>query len=801
MDIKSHSYIWSVCLCFYVWVLGSLVASEISATERDSLIFRAEQQMRSRAFEEAVDIFQRLVETFPEDARLLTRLGYAYLKKGDLRAARQAFEAAKKCDNGLPDAYVGLGLSYVKRPARGMEAYYNFRRAIGEGKKAIDIDAVYGPAYRLIGEAYERFEEDHEKAIEYFVKYIELEPDNPDGLYEFGLACIQAGQFDKVDTYIAPFVEKYPQETQLIPLSAQAHFFFERYERAREYFERYLQTLDEAERELYTDISLIASQEELEDYRAAPEAKAYLERFWIRRDSDILTEINERVIEHCRRVWYARTFFANGVHPWDKRGEVYIRYGEPDYRSRSTKRQFVKNSKVQAVRDQMAVALYGPEAALLTFTGPVFPVRASRNPFAASLIDRDEEVPVEEALEDEDASEASAAASGVQDPLGAVRTDSRFDEFGNLKTQLNFGGYAPITMGDEGGTVPWETWTYTQVGNGIEITFTDEASNGRFDFAPIPPPSPDGDVSKLSRFTKYAPGVVFQNAVDRVPDVYHPSFQHPPLDFYFDLADFRATDGRTMLEVYYGLPVAQVAMARKKGVPYIQVKCALALADADYTTIHRAASRRAYRVAGDFTRSQRAFMPELLKLQVPPGKYDLQVQIRDLISGHTGIYRQAVEVKDYPKDRLRISDIQLAAAIEDRGPHNRFKKGEVWVVPMPTRNYKGAQKVYAYYEIYNLEKNAFGQTHFKVQYLVRSVSKPIRGALGSVATGLRSLLGGKNPQVSIGYEHAGLEPNEQGYVEIDLTEVKRGVNILEVKIEDLVVGKRETREIRFQYGE
>ena len=144
MDIKSHSHIWSVCLCFYVWVLGSLVASEISATERDSLIFRAEQQMRSRAFEEAVDIFQRLVETFPEDARLLTRLGYAYLKKGDLRAARQAFEAAKKCDNGLPDAYVGLGLSYVKRPARGMEAYYNFRRAIGEGKKAIDIDAVYG---------------------------------------------------------------------------------------------------------------------------------------------------------------------------------------------------------------------------------------------------------------------------------------------------------------------------------------------------------------------------------------------------------------------------------------------------------------------------------------------------------------------------------------------------------------------------------------------------------------------------------------------------------------------------------
>ena len=195
-----------------------------------------------------------------------------------------------------------------------------------------------------------------------------------------------------------------------------------------------------------------------------------------------------------------------------------------------------------------------------------------------------------------------------------------------------------------------------------------------------------------------------------------------------------------------------------------------------------------------------SFFPEMLEVQVPPGKYELQVQIKDLISGRTGVYRQSVEVKEYPDDVLRMSDVQLAAAIEDTGSAGKFQKGEVWVIPMPTRNYRESQKVYAYYEIYNLRKNTFGQTRFSVRYLVRSISKPIRGALGSLAGGVRSLFKSKKAQVAITHEQVGSDPTEQGYVEIDLSKVKRGINVLEIKIEDLVSGENTTREIRFQYG-
>ncbi len=786
-----------------------------SRAELDSLTSGAERQMGAGAFAEAAGILARLAEAYPEDAVLQIQLGHAYLKSGGFKGARYAFKRAKELDGTLVEAYVGLGMAHLKTPARGVPAYYNFRRSVGEAKRAIKIDSTYAPAYWLLGEGYEEFEEDHEKAVAYFMKYIQLESDNPDGLYAFGIACIQAKQYEKVDQYLAPYLKENPEEVQLLPLVAQAHFFLERFDLALENFERYLQTLDEEERQLYTDISLVASNQEVEDLEATPEGErvAYLEQFWLRRDSDILTKINERIIEHYRRVWYARTTFADRIHPWDKRGEVYIRYGEPDYRSRSTQRQFVQSAEVEQVRNNMAVKMYGAEATFLTFTGPVFPVRSVHNPNAAGLHSLLDESGVPEEADDpfdeEAATQIPEDAAGPQGSVGdgsgdvnpLDSPDSRFDEFGNFRTKLNFGGFAPITMGNEFGTVPWETWTYTKIGGGIEITFTDERGNGQFDFAPIPPPDYDTNVGDMARINEFAPGTIFANTAAQVPDYYRPSFQHPPLDFYYDLADFRASEGQTALEVYYGIPPEQVEAVENSDTSLVHVQCAVALANSDYTSIHRTALKHAYRVANrSDAQAMGSFMPELLKVEVPPGEYELQVQIKDLVSGRTGIYRQSVEVKEYPEDALRISDIQLAAAIEDTGSAQRFRKGEVWVVPMPTRNYRESQKFYAYYEIYNLSKDPFGQTRFSVRYLVRSISKPIKGALGSLAGGVRSLFKSKKPQVSITHEQTGFEPAEQGYVEIDLSKAKPGINILEVEIKDLVTGESATREIRFQYG-
>ena len=417
---------------------------------------------------------QRILELFPEDAHVYSQLGYIYLKRKEYKEAEVAFKRAKKLDKSLVEAYVGLGLTYAEAPTRGMQSYYNFRRAIREAKRASKLDPNYGPAYRLLGEVYERFQEDHNKAMQYYQKYVELEPDNPEGLYYYGLACVQAKAFDKILEHIAPYLSAHPDVVQLLPIVAQSHFYNDETQKALELFERYLANTEGSERAHYTDIAYVASDTELEEYRATtpgPEQQAYREQFWARRDPDILTKLNERVIEHYRRTWYARTYFSSNVYPWDERGAVYIRYGEPDYRSRSNDRNFVQTAEVERVRTQMAVDIYGPEAAFFTFTGPVFPIRTGLE--TGSLFDPsdpseqiDESFTSEEVGEavDETMSDLAEAEGGeaVDFRLGFARDpferdgsiESVLDEqTGQLNTRLQFGRYSPVTIGSEIDTV------------------------------------------------------------------------------------------------------------------------------------------------------------------------------------------------------------------------------------------------------------------------------------------------------------------------------------------------------------
>jgi len=237
----------------------------------------------------------KLAEAQPDDVGILLRLGEAQLAAGLYSVAEKTFERARDLDKDRPEAYVGLGRVHVERPAKGTAAFFGSRRALGLARRASKIDSTYAPAYRLLGELYERFQEDHAKAVESYLKYVTLEPDNADGLYYFGLALVQAGEYDKIDQHIAQYVDSHPEEEQLLPLVAMGNFYLERYEAALELFERFLQRIPADERARYVDISLAASEKEMHALGAIEEPEArttYLDLFWLRRDSDILTSIN-----------------------------------------------------------------------------------------------------------------------------------------------------------------------------------------------------------------------------------------------------------------------------------------------------------------------------------------------------------------------------------------------------------------------------------------------------------------------------------------------------------------------------
>ncbi|MDA0712295.1 MAG: GWxTD domain-containing protein, partial [bacterium] len=91
------------------------------------------------------------------------------------------------------------------------------------------------------------------------------------------------------------------QSLEIQAVRAQAEKDFEQ---AQSLFEQYIQTLSPEEQALYLDISYVASGQDLKIYQDASveEKQAVERRFWVRTDPSPLTRVNERLVEHYRRV-------------------------------------------------------------------------------------------------------------------------------------------------------------------------------------------------------------------------------------------------------------------------------------------------------------------------------------------------------------------------------------------------------------------------------------------------------------------------------------------------------------------
>ncbi len=186
-------------------------------------------------------------------------------------------------------------------------------------------------------------------------------------------------------------------------------------------------------------------------------------------------------------------------------------------------------------------------------------------------------------------------------------------------------------------------------------------------------------------------------------------------------------------------------------------------------------------------------MPDVIRLDVPPGSYKMEVSIRDLISTGKGWYRQDIEIESYPQTQLRISDLELAWQISEKKEIGKFSKGHLEVIPMPTRTYPRDRSIYVYYEIYNLKHNAFGQTRYRVVYTIRSQEKSLLGKL--ISQLVKTVT--KGEEIAIDFEQVGKGSSEAAYVALDLTACGLGRHTVSVEITDLESGEKAVKEASF----
>lgn len=97
----------------------------------------------------------------------------------------------------------------------------------------------------------------------------------------------------------------------------------QRNEEAEKYYKKWLDRdvvyiITESEREVFSKLSTLDEKDQ------------FIEQFWLRRDPDLRSALNEYKEEHYRRIAHANEKFGSGIPGWKTdRGRIYITFGEP----------------------------------------------------------------------------------------------------------------------------------------------------------------------------------------------------------------------------------------------------------------------------------------------------------------------------------------------------------------------------------------------------------------------------------------------------------------------------------------
>lgn len=703
-----------------------------------------------RAAKEALKIVSASPET-------LIQLARVYILKDKKKDAREVLDEAEKLAPGTADIYYYRGRTYGKirmalfRP-RTAEREYKIQEA--SYRRAIALDPSHPDAFFQLGYVIEEIRDDPESATDWYVKQASVNPAHDESVYRLAACAIELKEYQRghtllqqvaaaQDSAVNPLVEGLAAQ-----LEAYQYHTLDQHERAYRAMRRYLAVLsdfDPGKVALYKDLSIVASSKEADAFLEAPEQERekLWRTYWAARDPDPTTRINERLVEHYRRVIYSRLHFSTGKEPWDRRGEIYVRYGHPDDRQ-----QFILKSGEDVVN-------------------AIFP-------------------------------------TGMRD-VDMIRETSRqrLDMQVSTGAPIQGIGLFSARAGRETKSVafPTESWVYVPFG--LEIFFTDQRNSKVFDYPLQVIDLPDqatnfGSTDRLAYSFLNTPRKQAEELIRKVPESHRHDYGGEPLSFVYQLASFKGAGDQADLEVAYSLPAAQLGNVEDGLGERTWLSGRIALQDMDFNFVQVMPFRMGplRRPASDQDKLQ--LSTGAFRFSAQPGAYRSAVSLRDSLSQKVGIFTAPLRISDYGADRMLLSDVKLAASIVPTDATGLLVRNGLFITPHPVRLYSRATPVFIYYEIYNLERDAEGRTGFRTELEI-AAREPRRNVVLRFLTALGRVVSQRSDDQAayVTFEDSGTSPDDFKYTSIETADLDPGTYTMTLTVTDLHSGSKDTKTVDF----
>jgi GWxTD domain-containing protein len=410
------------------------------------------------------------------------------------------------------------------------------------------------------------------------------------------------------------------------------------------------------------DVRWIITDEERKTFNALKtddEREQFIEQFWLRRDPDPDTDVNEYREDYYQRIAYANEHYTSGIPGWKTdRGRMYIMFGKPD---------------------QIESHPSGGSYDRPTWEGGG---STSTYPFEIWWYRYIEGVGSDVEVE-------------FVDPTGSG--EYRIARSPNEKDALLYTPNAGLTLSEQLGlSSKADRIAYGPFGP------SGQGNNGLFGMR-----AKDNPFEKLDLLARLQrpPKVKFSD-LQALSESELPKASFDVLSAGMNINLLRVTESAVLTSFTVQLDNSDLVYKETGGLPQAVVNI--------YAKITAVSGRRAGLFEDVVTSSS---TPEALDREMqrksayqknvilPPGNYKVDLVVRDVNSGKTGVIKHGFVVPKYEEGKLSTSTLILASRIEPlagRLPSGQFVLGSLKVIPNATGEFTQDQTMGIYMQVYNV---------------------------------------------------------------------------------------------------
>lgn len=460
------------------------------------------------------------------------------------------------------------------------------------------------------------------------------------------------------------------------------------------------------------------------------EKNLFVEKYWKSLDPFYLSNYNERIMEHYARIAYSNIFFSVpeiDLIGWKSdRGQVYIRYGEPDRKERIKQGMKLDSD----VRNIGLVSGFDPGKR----TGSAVRER------------RDE--------------------SNIINPVGIPATYVEIWEYENLPGFCFTGdkNYYKFMVSNEIEETWRKSWKSRTRGGAPSALDSRSTINSQKDYENV----------KMQKIQTYKP-VIDGNRIELDTRIYN----------FNKLTS--VSNGIVETYIAYALPSKDIE--KKKDIKDFTHEIGVFLFDQNYNPVIQVKDTVWDADIRDAFPDKNNDMIKCIGFGVKPRKVSFAFEMKRIIDTSYYTYRRLFEIPDFSNQTIGISDLVLANKIElEKNLPFGIKRGDISFYPKLSNKFGSKEQFYIYYEAYNLGKDDKKETNFEQTITIKPKGED-GFSLKKVVKGITNLLSGEEGKISLTTDYRTQEENTQVYLQLDISEYKTGKYDLIITVNDKITGK------------